>query len=82
MDQAEGPDAASQVPACENGGQHDGIKCVCPDEYFGSLCEVPLDPVCNPQGSCKNGGQYDGIKCVCPDEYYGSLCEEFVDRRL
>ncbi|XP_073480257.1 uncharacterized protein [Aquarana catesbeiana] len=30
------------TPYCQNGGYYDGIKCICPGDYFGSFCETVL----------------------------------------
>ncbi|KAM3924291.1 anterior pharynx in excess protein 1-like [Leptodactylus fuscus] len=32
----------TQVP-CENGGNYDGFKCICPDKFTGSRCEIVID---------------------------------------
>ncbi|XP_053319522.1 mucin-3B-like [Spea bombifrons] len=30
---------------CLNGGLYDGIKCICSDDYFGTICESAIDKV-------------------------------------
>jgi len=57
---------------CKNGGSCNDGKCVCPDGYSGTRCEV-VDPckdvVCLNQGICESG------KCNCPFEYEGDSCQ-------
>ncbi|XP_069804494.1 mucin-17-like [Dendropsophus ebraccatus] len=35
----------TSIILCQNGGTYDGIKCICPDIYFGPRCETVIDRV-------------------------------------
>lgn len=58
--------------SCQNGGSCSNGRCICPDGYSGTRCEV-VDPckdvVCLNQGICESG------KCNCPFEYEGDSCQ-------
>ncbi|XP_075061900.1 mucin-17-like [Mixophyes fleayi] len=62
---------------CLNGGYDDGIRCICPVQFYGPRCENLVDRV---EFECLNGGYDDGIRCICPVQFYGPRCENLVDR--
>ncbi|XP_034612935.1 mucin-3B-like [Trachemys scripta elegans] len=51
---------------CQNGGTHNGIKCICQDGYYGSQCE---------NSNCKNGGTWSNGGCLCPSSFQGPECQ-------
>ncbi|ESO09537.1 hypothetical protein HELRODRAFT_109730 [Helobdella robusta] len=58
---------------CKNGGSCYGdSKCLCPSNFVGDFCEIPL---CNKTG-CLNGGKcsLDG-SCMCPPGVRGFTCD-------
>lgn len=55
---------------CLNGGTWDGNKCICPDEYYGPLCEFPM---------CQNGGTWNNGICQCPPNFHGVECQLVTD---
>uniref|UniRef100_A0A8C0HC06 EGF-like domain-containing protein n=1 Tax=Chelonoidis abingdonii TaxID=106734 RepID=A0A8C0HC06_CHEAB len=51
---------------CKNGGTHNGIKCICPDGYYGSQCE---------NSNCENGGTWSNGGCLCTSSFQGPVCQ-------
>ena len=77
------------MPMCMNGGvpSLDFSRCVCPDPYIGTLCD--LQRFCSIQyrgvfcniSLCVNGTPKpnDQVGCNCPDSFYqGQLCDTDV----
>ncbi|XP_040202634.1 mucin-3B-like [Rana temporaria] len=58
------------TPYCKNGGIYDGIKCICPDMFYGTYCENNRFPP-----ACQNGGIYENGICKCSSNFEGKLCE-------
>ncbi|XP_061444941.1 mucin-3A-like isoform X2 [Rhineura floridana] len=65
---------ATTQEKCENGGTHDGIKCLCLSLFYGPKCEFPVE-IPSELEKCENGGTHDGIKCLCLSLFYGPKCE-------
>lgn len=78
-------DTDSQDPVCKNGGSclNTGKKhyrCVCPDDYYGTLCEHEYKCAAGSSDVCQNGGTClpDGrvsSTCRCPVGFEGRRCE-------
>lgn len=51
---------------CQHGATWDGIKCICPDGYYGVHCEIAF---------CKNGGTWAGGLCQCTENFQGRQCQ-------
>ncbi|XP_030387623.1 low-density lipoprotein receptor-related protein 1 [Scaptodrosophila lebanonensis] len=64
---------------CHNGGsclitETAGMKCTCPDLYFGEQCEHCINLTCEHGGICRE--TLTGTpQCECPDGYSGKRCE-------
>lgn len=63
------------LPDCANSGYRSfsiNLRCVCPPQYFGELCEK----------YCLNGDlvkdSYQIDQCVCPKYFYGDECEHIT----
>lgn len=74
-------DSICDSSPCKNGGicnPDSGIeaRCICPLNYGGLTCEVPLTCSQNP---CKNNQlcfEIGGFpQCVCSEKFYGQFCE-------
>lgn len=69
---------------CMNGGicedLYTSYRCVCPDGWTGTYCEVNIDECSS--NPCVHGNCTDGIasyECSCEPGYTGESCEEDID---
>ncbi|XP_044727917.1 sushi, von Willebrand factor type A, EGF and pentraxin domain-containing protein 1-like [Chrysoperla carnea] len=53
--------------------------CKCPDNYFGSHCEIPFNSCtsnpCFNNGKCISNFEYGNYTCDCAEGYQGTTCE-------
>ncbi|XP_071959435.1 uncharacterized protein [Antedon mediterranea] len=57
---------------CDNGGQCQYGRCICPQQYEGTRCQFKSTDCrlpCNNGGDCLNG------QCICPPGFTGEICE-------
>ncbi|XP_037949071.1 prolow-density lipoprotein receptor-related protein 1-like [Teleopsis dalmanni] len=63
---------------CHNGGSclitEDGMKCTCPEMYFGEQCEHCVNLTCANGGICRET-LTGTTQCECPDGFTGKRCE-------
>ncbi|XP_052718526.1 delta and Notch-like epidermal growth factor-related receptor [Crassostrea angulata] len=68
---------------CLNSGccvqDRDTFKCLCPEQYAGSVCGEKVDCASNP---CKNAASCFMISglfsCSCPSGFTGTLCDQIL----
>ncbi|MBR6411749.1 MAG: hypothetical protein IKS41_01135 [Alphaproteobacteria bacterium] len=64
------------APNCQNGGHANGLNCVCPDGWTGTLCEKPKTcPADYTQESCGEGYEQVGSSCKSGDKTYVACTE-------
>ncbi|KAK0403298.1 hypothetical protein QR680_016845 [Steinernema hermaphroditum] len=77
-------DVCEKVNNCRNGGQCIGnsnsSSCICPSNFSGEFCEIPLGECLVEGRKCENGGicrrNLVGEVCECPRAFNGKWCEK------
>ncbi|XP_033117225.1 uncharacterized protein LOC117117126 [Anneissia japonica] len=57
---------------CDNSGQCQYGRCICPSEYAGTRCQFRVTECRLP---CNNGGICRSGLCICPPGFTGEICE-------
>jgi hypothetical protein len=68
-------------PQCVNGACVANDTCQCPEDFTGSICEIPVNTPCD-VNVCQHGGNCSQHvftrTCECPPGFTGSYCEEIL----